>query len=63
MRTFHLILYIVAAVCFLIAFISPGITARGPESGLTVSRWNLMAAGLLAWVIVPLSVVIDDIAD
>jgi hypothetical protein len=66
MRTFHLILLIIAAACFLIALVAPDLgvdnSAEGPGPGLG-RRWNLVAAGLLAWVIVPLSVIIEDIAD
>lgn len=53
MRTFHLILYIVAAVLFAIAAFAP----------TALPKVNLLAAGLLVWIIVPLSVVIDEVAD
>jgi len=64
MRTFHLILLVIAAVCFAIAFFAPGIsTDATSQPNLVVRRWNLVAAGLLAWVIVPLSEIIDDMAN
>jgi hypothetical protein len=46
MTTLYLILYIVAAVCFMLAALS---VAAHP-------RINLVALGLLAWVLVPLIV-------
>jgi hypothetical protein len=71
MRTFHLILYIVAALAFAVAFLTPGIRTRGTANPtnpggdplLEIRRWNLVALGLLAWVIVPLSNIIEDISD
>lgn len=42
MRTFDLVLYIIAAVLFGLAAVN------------TPSRVNLVAGGLLAWVLVPL---------
>lgn len=43
MHTVYLILYVVAAVCFALA-----------AFGVLVERVNLLALGLLAWVLVPL---------
>lgn len=43
MRTLNLILLLIAAACFLLA-----------AAGANVRRGNLLAAGLLAWVLVPL---------
>jgi hypothetical protein len=43
MTTINFILYLVAAICFLVAF-----TGIGP------SRFNILALGLLAWVLVNL---------
>lgn len=42
MRTLDIILYVIAAVCFVLAAVN------------VTSRVNLLAAGLLAWVLVPL---------
>lgn len=61
MRTLHLILYIVAAVLFLIAAFQPTMNPTNPPSA--VSRVSFLALGLLAWVLVPLSALIDDISD
>lgn len=67
MRTFHLILYVIAALCFVVAFIAPGISTDvrpgTTEPNIILRRWNLVAAGLLAWVLVPLSAIIDDVAN
>ena len=41
--TWELILYLIAAICFALAAI-----------GVAVHRINLIALGLLAWVLVPL---------
>lgn len=57
MKTFHLILYIVAAVLFLLAAFQPSMTPGNSQNAL--SRVNLIALGLLAWVLVPLSAAID----
>jgi hypothetical protein len=43
MTTINFILYLLAAICFLVAFI-----------GLVTSRFNILALGLLCWVLVPL---------
>lgn len=59
MRILHLILLIIAALCFIVAFLNPGAVA---EAG-TWRRWNLVAAGLFAWVLVPLSTLIEDMAN
>lgn len=47
MHTSHVICYIVAAVCFALAAIN-----------VPATRVNLIALGLLAWVLVPLSEVV-----
>lgn len=58
MRTLYLILYIIAAVLFaLAAFTRP----TQPES--TLARVNLLALGLLAWVLVPLIETADSMGD
>lgn len=52
MRTLYLILYIVAAVCFALATV---LTFHPPTTApAATSRVNLIALGLLAWVLVPL---------
>jgi hypothetical protein len=48
MKTLYLILYIVAAVLFAVAIFVPS-----PPTG-PLTRVNILAAGLLAWVLVPL---------
>ncbi|HZX40783.1 MAG TPA: hypothetical protein VFE93_03025 [Myxococcaceae bacterium] len=62
MRTLYLILYIVAGVLFLLSAI---LTYRPPagEGGVTVGRINLLALGLLAWVLVPLIQTADRLND
>jgi len=62
MRTFHLICYIIAALAFLFAFLASSVS-DGSEATSIARKANLVALGLLAWVTVPLSNVIDDIAD
>jgi hypothetical protein len=52
MTTLHLILLLIAAVLFAIAALAPAQT-----------RFNLVAAGLFFWVLVPLSNAIDAIGD
>ena len=52
-RTLHLILYVIAAVLFAIAAFAPA----------SLAKVNLVAAGLLVWICVPLSALINDIAD
>jgi hypothetical protein len=44
MRTLDLILYVVAALCFLVA----------ASNKVSADKINLVALGLLAWVLVPL---------
>lgn len=69
MRTLYLILLIVAAVLFaLAAFLSwvPSTTVSTPEQPArptVVSRVNLMALGLLFWVLVPLIQTADRLND
>lgn len=53
MRVLYLMLLIVAAVFFAVALISP------PQ----LTRINLIAAGLLAWVLVPLIQTADRLGD
>jgi hypothetical protein len=43
MEVIYLLLYIIAAVCFGLGAFSPAVV-----------RFNLVSAGLLAWVLVPL---------
>ena len=43
MNTLYLILYLLAAICFVAA-----------ASGRVVAKYNLVAAGLFLWVLVPL---------
>jgi hypothetical protein len=59
MRTLYLILYIVAAVLFLIA----AFVTWSPPANSAVGRVNLMALGLLAWVLVPLIQTADRLND
>jgi hypothetical protein len=49
MRTFDIICYLIACVCFVLAAISVG-----------HPRVNLLAAGLFFWVLVPTVTVIKD---
>lgn len=54
MRTVYIILYVIAGLCFLAAAFGPNLTVhngQGPGRRLGV---NLVALGLLAWVLVPL---------
>ncbi len=52
MKVIYLLLYIVAAVCFgLAAFSRSGV---GSKVGARTGSIDLLAAGLLAWVLVPL---------
>jgi hypothetical protein len=46
MHTFNLLCYLIAAVCFTLATLN------------ATSRVNLIALGLLAWVLVPLAAII-----
>jgi hypothetical protein len=60
MRTLYLILYIVAGVLFALAAVLP--TPTMTRSGKPV-QINLMALGLLAWVLVPLIQTADRLGD
>lgn len=54
MDTVYLILYVVAAVCFTaVAFFA------STPMPVALGRVNLLAVGLLAWVLVPMIVLID----
>lgn len=53
MEVLYLVLYIVAAILFALASFAPTAT-----TGAT-ARFNLVALGLLAWVLVPLIQTID----
>jgi hypothetical protein len=66
MRTLHLVLYIIAALAFAMAAFAPVPTVdTDPRNNRAsfASRVNFIAAGLFAWVLVPLSVVIEDFAN
>lgn len=55
MNVIYLILYILAAVCFIAAaLLRPVATTSGP--GPLYTRVNLVALGLFFWVLVPLIV-------
>lgn len=51
MKVFYLLLLVIAAACFALAVVIP------------VRRVNLLAVGLLAWVLVPLIQQADHVAD
>jgi hypothetical protein len=53
MQTFHLICYIIAAICFVIATLWDG-TYRRVDGPGPYTRLNLIGLGLFAWVLVPL---------
>lgn len=57
MKVLYLVLYIVAAVCFAVAALTDRVGATGPR------RVNLIAVGLLAWVLVPLIQVARTLSD
>jgi hypothetical protein len=58
MRTFDIIMYVLAAVCFLLSALTLGV--RVPAgSARPVYTVHLLAAGLLAWVLVPLVTLIN----
>jgi hypothetical protein len=59
MRTLYLILYIIAAVLFVVA----AFVAWSPPANATAGRVNLLALGLLAWVLVPLIQTADRLGD
>lgn len=61
MRTLHLILLVIAALLFAMAAFVPVVDPNARPT--TISRFNFIAAGLFAWVLVPLSDVIDSIAN
>jgi hypothetical protein len=52
MDTLYLILYIAAAICFLVAAFA--VTATAAATTRVTARVNLVALGLLFWVLVPL---------
>ncbi len=54
MKVIYLLLYIVAAVCFGLAAFAAGRSTVGSKVGGRGGNVNLVAAGLLAWVLVPL---------
>lgn len=58
MDTLYLILYIIAALCFAVAAFGVQPVGDATRSNV-VSRINLVALGLLAWVLVPLIMHID----
>jgi hypothetical protein len=60
MRTLYLILYIIAAVLFIAAAATQ---YRPTTGGPAVARINLLALGLLAWVLVPLIQTADRLND
>jgi hypothetical protein len=62
MDTLYLILYIAAALCFLIAAFVASVVTRTDgtvRSPALTARFNLVALGLLFWVLVPLIHLID----
>lgn len=69
MRTLYLILYIIAAVLFALSAVISYVpsttvsTADRPARATTLSRINLLALGLLAWVLVPLLQTADRLND
>lgn len=64
MRTLYLILYIVAAVLFAVSIIMPVRVPAGEGAPHPYwTRVNLVAAGLLAWVLVPLIQTADRLSD
>jgi hypothetical protein len=74
MRTLHLVLYVIAALCFLAAILIPDTdrvrtdTTAGTVTGTTyvgvlTRRLQLVAAGMVFWVLNPIVNLIDDISD
>ena len=59
MRTLYLILYIIAAILFALA----AVLSWSPQQDPRVGRINLLALGLLAWVLVPLIQTADRLGD
>lgn len=60
MDTLYLVLYIVAGLCFLVSAFSGAMSTTTTNTGPSrVSGINLLALGLLAWVLVPLIQHID----
>ena len=59
MKTLYLILYVLAAVCFAAAAFLAVRPARTDAAGTVRALPNLVALGLLFWVLVPLIVTID----
>ena len=57
MDTLYVILYILAAVCFVIAAFA--VSTATTATNTLVTRVNLVALGLLFWVLVPLVQQID----
>lgn len=62
MRTLYLILYIVAAVLFAVAFVAPHPAPTGTPSPVW-TRFNLIALGLLSWVLVDVIQTADRLGD
>lgn len=61
MRTLYLILLIAAGACFALAIVLPTpVVARGEGRPLS---FNLIATGLLLWVLVPLIQTADRLGD
>lgn len=60
MRTLYLILLIAAGVCFALAIVLPTPTVT---RGARPLSFNLIAAGLLFWVLVPLIQTADRLGD
>lgn len=60
MDVFRLVMYIIAALLFLFAFLGSSMTGDGTNA---MRKWNLIALGLLAWVSVPLVDAIDRLGD
>ena len=61
MDTLYLVLYVLAAVCFLVAAFA--VSTATTATNTFVTRINLVALGLLFWVGVPLIMHIDSMVD
>lgn len=59
MRTFDIIMYIIAAVCFALAALTYGLRAPAGGGARPLYGLHLIALGLLAWVLVPLVTLIN----
>jgi uncharacterized membrane protein YhhN len=59
MRTFDIIMYILAIICFVIAALTYGLRAPATGPGRPLYAVHLVALGLAFWVLVPLVTLIN----